>query len=90
MGRWKLASRDTLDVTEPPQSRNHPRNFVLPLTIETAAGVHHAIDDRTPFRQDDIAHFAILDERREEAEAWLVQEGWEELPPATTADSRGL
>ena len=66
-------------VSEPAPSRNHPRNFVLPLTIETADGVHHAVDDRTPFRKGDVARLAILEERREEAEAWLVQEGWEEL-----------
>ncbi len=84
--RWRLASKETFDVTEPPQSRNHPKNFVLPLTIETAGGIHHAIDDRTPFRKGDVARFAILDERHEEAEAWLAQEGWERLPEAEPDD----
>ena len=84
--RWRLASRDTFDVTEPPQSRNHPKNFVLPLTVESAGGVHQAIDDRTPFRRDDVARFAILEEHRQEAEAWLVQEGWEELGEEDVVD----
>ncbi len=77
--RWRLASRNTFDVTEAPQSRNHPKNFVLPLTVESADGVHQAIDDRTPFRRGDVARIAILEEHRQEAEAWLAQEGWEEL-----------
>ena len=78
--RWRLASKNTFDVTEPPQSRNHPKNFVLPLTVESAGGVHQAIDDRTPFRKGDVARFAVIEEHRQEAEAWLVQEeGWEEL-----------
>ena len=79
IGRWRLSSKETFDVTEPPQSRNHPRNFVLPMTVESSGGAQQAIDDRTPFRKGDVARFAILDERREEAEAWLAQEGWEQL-----------
>ena len=85
VGRWKLASR-TFDVTEPPQSRTHPRNFVLPLTIESDEGVHQAIDDRTPFRKGDVARLAIHDDRRQEAEAWLAQEGWQELPDEADDD----
>jgi NhaP-type Na+/H+ or K+/H+ antiporter len=79
VSRWRLTSETTFDITEPPQNRNHPKNFVLPLTIEAAGGAHHAIDDRTPFREGDVARFGILEERREEAEAWLAQEGWLDL-----------
>ncbi len=77
--RWRLASRETFAVTEPPQSRNHPKNFVLPMTIESASGVQHAIDDRTALKKGDVARFAILEEYQQEAEAWLAQEGWERL-----------
>jgi NhaP-type Na+/H+ or K+/H+ antiporter len=87
--RWRRLSRVAFDITEPPQSRNHPKNFVLPLTVESADGSHQAIDDRTQFRRDGVAHFAILEERREEAEAWLVQEGWEELPDEASAGETG-
>ena len=33
----------------------------------------------SPFRRGDVARFAIPEDRRQEAEAWLAQEGWEEL-----------
>jgi NhaP-type Na+/H+ or K+/H+ antiporter len=79
VSRWQLASEEGFDVSKPAPSRNHPRNFVLPLTIETAGGIHHAIDDRTPFRKGDVARLAILDQRRAEAEAWLAQGGWTAL-----------
>ena len=59
--------------------------FVLPLTIESEAAIHQAIDDRTPFRKGDVARFAVLEERREEAEAWLTQEGWAPMPEGSTA-----
>ena len=42
--RWRRLSRVAFDITEPPQSRNHPKNFVLPLTVESADGSHQAID----------------------------------------------
>ena len=78
--RWQLDSGSGFDVTSAPQTRNHPRNFVLPLTIESEDGEHQAIDDRTRFRRGKVAHMAIHDERRDESEAWLAQEGWRKLP----------
>ncbi len=77
--RWQLAADSTFDLTEPPKSGNHPSNFVLPLALEATAEADRAIDDRTELSRDDVAHFAVLDERRVEAEAWLAQQGWVEL-----------
>jgi NhaP-type Na+/H+ or K+/H+ antiporter len=88
--RWRLAADSAFEVTEPPRSRNHPKNFVLPLALEAADETGHAIDDRTEFRRGAVANFAILEERREEAEAWLAQAGWVELadePPSEGAAS---
>ncbi len=76
--RWQLAEEADFSVTEPAPSTNHPMNFVLPLTLERGASCL-PIDDRSDFRPGDVGQFAVLDDHREEAEAWLAQEGWQRV-----------
>ncbi len=98
--RRRRTSKAAFDITEPAQSRNHPKNYVLPLTREADDGAHSAIDDRSEFRQGDIVHFAVLDDHDLEADTWLTQQGWEAIaepagaggddplsPTARTADA---
>jgi NhaP-type Na+/H+ or K+/H+ antiporter len=51
------------------------RDMLLVLTIRRPGRIR-PVDDETTFRERDEADIAILEARREEAEAWLQQQGW--------------
>ena len=74
--RRRRTSKADFDIIEPAQSGSHPKEHVLPLALDMGNGVLHAIDDRTEFKRGAVAHFAVLADHQEEADAWLAQEGW--------------
>jgi len=55
-----------------------PENHCLPLVVRRGAKVFPAnTEDR--LQQGDVVHFAVFNERREEARAWLAERGWGEV-----------
>ncbi len=56
-----------------------PDNVVLPLAVIRGRRVV-PYERNMAFKKHDELRVLILDERRDEAEAWLVQQGWEPKP----------
>ncbi len=58
-----------------------PDNVLLPLAVIRGRGVVPYERDMA-FKKGDELRVLILDERRDEGEAWLAQQGWEPRPSA--------
>ena len=75
---WRRAAKDA--ESEGDDALKTPKNLCLPLITWRGEKVFPA-NDVAGVKHDDVVHFAIFSERRDEARAWLVTNGWQAAYP---------
>jgi len=76
---WRRAAEDSESEGEGDALKT-PKNLCLPLITWRVDKVFPA-NDAAGVKHDDVVHFAIFSERRDEAREWLVANGWQAAYP---------
>ena len=96
MWQWSKAIEPPTD-DEAADALDTPEGMLLPLVIWRGDRVF-PVNKRDGVREDDVAHIAVVESRRDEAHAWLRRHGWSPIhdetgpgdpgPPATSVEDQ--